>query len=309
MRIYATAIGDINVDIITSKLRDFPERDAQLLIKNITLTSGGCAANFAKALSILGLKTRLIGKVGNDIFSKFVLNSLTKVDLKISRDEKTASTIAMPFYDNTRAFLTYTGANSKFSIENINFKDIQGYYLHIASFFLQGLRKNTFKILNYAHSKGMITTFDTGWDPKGWSEKDIKLLRKILSRVDIFFPNFREGQKIANENTKEMICNKLLSFGPKIIALKLGKKGSYIATKNERIFIPVFKVRPVDTTGAGDVFDAAFVFGHFKKWSLEKIGNFANAAAALSTLGYGSEKYPTFKEVNKFLNEKWKVKK
>lgn len=306
MKIHATAIGDINVDLLTSKLKDFPERDAQILVREITLTSGGCAANFAKALSILGLKTRLIGKIGDDIFGKFVLNSLSKVDLKISIDTKTGVTIAIPFYDNTRSFLTYKGANSKFSIKDINFKDIEGYYLHIASFFLQGLRENSFKILEYAHSKDMITTFDTGWDPKGWSKRDVNLLRKILSKVDIFFPNFREGQKITGKSSNSEICDELISLGVKIIALKLGKKGSYIATKNEKIFIPAFKVKAVDTTGAGDVFDAAFVYGHFEKWPLEKIGKFANIAAALSTLGYGSEKYPTLKEVNKFLNENGK---
>jgi len=304
-KIDVTVIGDINVDIITSKIENFPERDTQILVDNFELTSGGCAANFAKAISLLGLKTRFIGKIGQDTFGNFAINSLKekKVELKISKGKKnTGVTIAVPFKDNTRSFITYTGTNSELGREDIKFELIEGSYLHVASFFLQGLRESTKELLEYAHSKGIIVTFDTGWDPKGWSLDDIKLIKKILAKVDIFFPNFREGKKITNAKTKEEVCEELLSLGPEIIALKLGERGSYIATQKENFFIPAFKVDVVDTTGAGDVFDAAFVYGHFKNWKLKKIGKFANAAAALSTRDYGSKNYPIIEEIFKLIN-------
>ena len=304
MKVVATAIGDINVDILTSRIKDFPEKDSQILIDNFEIASGGCAANFAKALSLLGLKTRLIAKAGDDELGKFALKSLKSVDLKVSlsKNKKTATTLAIPFTDDTRSFLTYPGANSEFSMKDVTFRNIEGYYLHIASFFLQGLKEHTSEILKYAHDKNMLTTFDTGWDPRGWSSKDTKLVRKVLKDVDVFFPNLREGQRITGAKEKEEIGKRLLALGPKIVALKLGKKGSYIATEKDRVFIPPFKVKSIDTTGAGDVFDAAFVYGHFNKWSLEKTGRFANAAAALSTLDYGSRGYPNQKEVRNLIN-------
>lgn len=310
-----TVVGDVNVDIITKKLKEIPEKDSQKVISDLRITSGGCAANFAKAVGKLGLKTRLIGKIGDDFFSEFIIKSLkdyvTDLQLKISKGKKTGVTFAMCFEDNTRSFITYPGTNAEFTLNDIDFKLIEGKYLHIASFFLQGLRKNTKKILKYAHSKNMITTFDTGWDPQGWGEEDVALVKKVLSGVDIFFPNLKEGIAITKKKEKRKICKELFSLGPKIVALKLGSKGSFIAAQKEEqggrekffyYYIPPYKIKKekiVDTTGAGDVFNAAFVYGHFYKWPLKKIGNFANTAAALSTLGYGSEDYPSLEEVKK----------
>ena len=62
-----TSIGDINLDAITSKLKELPEKDSQTVVSDLSLSSGGCAANFAKAISMLGLDTRFIGKVGDDV--------------------------------------------------------------------------------------------------------------------------------------------------------------------------------------------------------------------------------------------------
>lgn len=299
MKIEVTSIGDINIDIITSKIRDMPERDSQIIIDEVSITSGGCAANFAKASARLGLKTRFIGKLGNGIFKNFLKEELEGIDLKTSRGAKTGVTYAITFRDNSRSFITYPGSNSELTIKDIDFNLIKGRHLHTASFFLQGLRGNTRKILDFAHSQGMTTSFDTGWDPKGWSEKDIKLLRKILKDIDIFFPNMKEGIAITGLEDKRGICDKLHEFGAKIVALKLGSNGSYISTAEEQISVLPFKVNAIDTTGAGDVFDAAFVYGYLMNWNLKKAGIFANAAAALSTMGYGSGGYPELCDVRR----------
>ena len=303
-----TSIGDINLDIITSKLKGMPDRDSQVILDDMSISSGGCAANFARAIGRLGLNTRFIGRLGNDIPGEFVKKSLAEIDnidLKTvtATGKKTGVTLALTFDDDTRSFVTYPGSNREFSIEDIDFDLIGGRYLHIASFFLQGLRENTTKILDYAHDKGMVTSFDTGWDPAGWSEKDTKLVRKVLKDVDIFFPNLREAAAITNcsDTDKDEACDKLLDLGPGIIALKMGSSGSYIATQGERILIEPFDVNTVDTTGAGDVFNAAFVFGRFNSWDLKKTGKFANAAAALSTTGHGTEKYPCKGDVNRLI--------
>lgn len=295
-----TSIGDINLDLITS-LGEIPERDSQRIVNEISLSSGGCAANFAKAISRLGLSVRFIGKLGNDILAEFVVNSMQGVDLKISTGSKTGLTFAMTFEDNTRSFITYPGSNSELGIHDINLELIEGKYLHIASPFLQGLRENTSELFRYAHKRGMTTSFDTGWDPEGWSESDMRMVRGILREVDIFFPNLKEGEAITGVGNKREVCEELLGLGPEIIALKLGSEGSYIATEKERIPTHPFRVDVVDTTGAGDVFDAAFIYGHFRGWDLKRIGRFANTAAALSTRGYGSEKYPDVEEVGRLM--------
>jgi len=296
-----TSIGDINLDAITSKLKELPEKDSQSVVSDLSLSSGGCAANFAKAISMLGLDTRFVGKVGDGIIGEFLRNSMGNVELALSKGSKSGITFAMVFEDNTRSFVTYPGSNGEFTIDDINLDLIAGKYLHVGSFFLQGLREDTKKVLDHAHGKGMTTSFDTGWDPAGWGKEDVKLVREILKDVDIFFPNLKEGEAITRAKGRETVCEELLALGLGIVALKLGSEGSYIATKDERIFIPPTKADVVDTTGAGDVFDASFVYGHSKGWALEKSGRFANASAALSTRDYGSNGYANSDDVNNIL--------
>ena len=295
------SIGDINIDIITPVLDDMPERDRQRVIKDISMDVGGCSANFAYAASKLGADVRFIGKLGDDIFRDFILERMQGVDMHVPSETKTGITYAITFEDGTRSFITYPGSNAELSIEDINFDLIEGRYVHVASFFLQGLKKDTVNIFRNAHEKEMITSFDTGWDPFGWSSEDIKVIKEVLREGDIFFPNLDEAKKITKLDNKDEICDALLDSGPEIIGLKMGSNGSYIASQDERLFIPPFEVTPVDTTGAGDVFNAAFIFGHHKGWDLERIGRFANTAAGLSVCGAGRENYPGLGEVVKFI--------
>lgn len=299
-----TSIGDINVDILTSNITDYPPKDAQIILEDLHLTSGGCAANFAKASAVLGRKTRLIARIGDDLFGNLIRKSLGTVgdlDLCLISGGRTAVTLAITFKDKTRSFLTFPGANTEFSVKDIDFDLIEGRYVHIASFFLQGLRADTKKILDYAHRKGMTASFDTGFDPLGWSKADIALVRKTLKDVDIFFPNLAEAQAITKAKKVEEVIEELLSLGPSIVALKMGSKGAWVASKDEKIFIPAFRVKVIDTTGAGDVFAAGFIHAHSRGWDLKKCGMFASAAAALKTQGYGAKKYPTYQEVSAFL--------
>lgn len=299
-----TSIGDVNIDILTSNIIDYPPKDAQIIIDDLRMSTGGCAANYAKASAILGSKTRLIARIGDDLFGGVVRKSLSAVDnldICLIPGKRTSVTLAITFKDKSRSFLTFPGANSELSVKDIDFDLIEGRYLHVASFFLQGLRADTKKILDYAHKKGMTASFDTGFDPLGWSKADVALVRKTLKDVDIFFPNLAEAQAITKAKNQKDIIDELLSLGPSIVALKLGSKGAWIASDPETIFIPAFRVNAIDTTGAGDVFAAGFIQAHSRGWDLKKCGMFASAAAALKTQGYGAERYPTYQEVSAFL--------
>lgn len=305
-KISVTAIGDINIDILTDKIENFPERDKQIVIKNLFIDVGGCAANFSYALSKFNVKVRFIGKLSNDIFRNFILERMKGVDMKIIDSEiPTGITYAINFKDNTRSFITYQGSNASLTIKDINFELIEGKFLHIASYFLQNLGKEgTLKIFKYAHKKGMKTSFDTGWSVSGWKKEEVEEIREILNEVDVFFPNLDEAKKITNENNKDKICDKLLSYGTKIVALKMGKNGAYIVNEKERIFVEPLKINEEEikgSTGAGDVFDAGFIYGMLKNFDLKKSGKFASIAAGLKLRGIGREKYPTIEEINELM--------
>ncbi len=298
-----TCIGDINVDIVTSKIGDVPPRDSQILVEDMGLSSGGCCANFSKALSRLGAEVRFIGRVGDDLFGDFVRQSMEGIDLRLSVGGKTGITVAIAFDVDSRSFITFPGSNSELSFGDIDLDLIEGRCLHVASFFLQGLREKTKELIDFAHSRDMFVSFDTGWDPRGWSGEDKKIVEDVLGGVDVFFPNLAEGEAITGSGDKKTICDELLDLGTRIVALKCGKDGSFIATKDDYFFVPAFKVDAVDTTGAGDVFDAGLIYGYLEGWDLEKVGRFASAAAALSTRGRGSGNYPVRVEVEQLMSE------
>ncbi|MFN3527671.1 MAG: carbohydrate kinase family protein, partial [Candidatus Altarchaeaceae archaeon] len=277
--ILVTAIGDINIDILTDKIENYPEKDKQIVIENLFIDVGGCAANFAYALSKFNIGVRFIGKISKDIFRNFIIERMKGVDMKIIDDNNnTGITYAINFKDGKRSFITYQGTNKFLTIQDINFNLIEGKFLHIASYFLQNLGKDTLEIFKYAHKKGMKTSFDTGWDPFGWKKEKIEEIREILKEVDVFFPNIDEGRKITNEEDKDKICDKLLNFGVKIVALKMGKDGAYVANEKERIYIEPLKIDECEiksSTGAGDVFDAAFIYCLLKNFDLKYAGKFA----------------------------------
>lgn len=285
-----TSIGDVNIDLIT-KIKGFPEKDRQTVVEDYSMRIGGCAANFAASCADLGLNTRLICKIGDDVFKNFILDNLN-FDVRYSSGGKNGITQAFSFEDGKRSFVTYRGTNKEFKFEDINLKDIEGKYAHITSYFLTGIGAKTGEILRHCRSRGIKTSFDTGWDPFGWN--NIPEILEALKHVDIFFPNMDEARKISGKKEVKEILKFLLEYA-EIIALKNGSKGCYIASSDEVHSIKPYKVNVSDSVGAGDAFDAAFIYAHSKGLGLKEAGEFANAAGAVKCrLG----RNPSVEEVN-----------
>ncbi|MEM5793404.1 MAG: carbohydrate kinase family protein [Candidatus Aenigmatarchaeota archaeon] len=303
-----TIIGDINVDIINYPLKIFPEENRQVLTKRIFLSPGGSACNSAIACSRLGLKTRLIGRLGEDIFSNFVLDKLKEASvdtkIKISKKDECGLTVAITV-GNSRSFITYKGTNQKLSPEDFSEDEIEGRIVSVAGFnLLENLRKYVKNIFLNAKEKGMETTLDPNWDPEEWGEKRVNEIIETLRITDIFFPDLEEGKAISYTDTPKLIVDKMLMYGPKIVCLKLGEEGCLVAKKGRGELVKPFHVKSLNATGTGDVFFAGFIRKYLEGKDIGECALFGNAAAALSTLKFGMERYPTYKDVNKFLRER-----
>jgi len=302
-----TVLGDINVDLLTSPVFSIPKRDLQALIPSINLTIGGGATNFAFATSKLGLKTRLIGLVGNDIFGNYIIKKVREFGIKnkIRKTDKgkTGISLGIQFEDGLRSLLTFRGTNSLFSKKDFKLKDIKGKALHIGGYnFLDNLGKDVYKILGYAKKKEMITSLEP--DIKSGMRVKIKDMKKVLKFVDIFLPNKIEGMFLTKREEKKEIVKKLLNFDCKIVALKCGKEGCVVGD-NEKIFkIKGMKVDAINPTGIGDIFNASFVFNYLKTGDIKQSGIFANAAGALAITKTGEDRFQTEREVLKFIKEK-----
>ncbi|MFH1722152.1 MAG: carbohydrate kinase family protein [Candidatus Altiarchaeota archaeon] len=303
MSVEVCAVGDVNVDLVTSPVSDFPPRDGQVVVEDVTLTTGGCAANFARAISKLGAKTRLFAKLGNDIFGDFVRKDLEGVDLQFADGKKTGVTLAVTFEDQCRSFFTYPGGNSEFRLEDVNFSLLEGKFLHTASHALTSMSRDTIELMKKAQAKGLKVSYDPGPNPLGVDEKDRKEVLEIISNTDFLFLNQKEADDYIGLKGADEIADYVLGFGVEVFVLKMGKKGCTVFFEEGKEAIPPFKVENVvDTTGAGDVFDAGFIYGQLQDWDVLKSGRFAAACAAISIQSPGNTGYPDPKTVEDFLS-------
>ncbi|MDI6640547.1 MAG: carbohydrate kinase family protein [Methanocellales archaeon] len=295
------AIGDVNVDLIAS-VEDLPKRGRQVITSDFQIHGGGCAANFAFACAKLGAEVKLFGKVGDDLFGRYVLAMLGNNGVDVSNvllsDEKTGATVAI-VQGAERSFITYRGTNATFSISDMNFEELRADLAHLSSFFLlEALQRDYGEIVSSVDS---LVSFDPGWDPFGWHPEKLRQLRGILPNIDIFFPNLDEARRITGKRGPQQLIAELLDLGVKTIALKMGKKGSMVSDGKTTTRVAAFDVNAVDTTGAGDVFDAGFVVAYLSGKDLSECAMFANATAALSIGGIGWSAYGTLEDVNDFL--------
>ena len=297
-------VGELNVDLILNSIKGFPKVGAEILADEMALTLGSSSAIFASNISTLGSNVAFVGKIGNDLFGKLVLQSLK--EKKVSTDmillsptEKTGATIVLN-YDEDRAMVTHPGA-----METLFATDITDDYLgmakhmHVSSVFLQpGIKKDIIQIFKRAKDAGLTTSLDIQWDP---DEKWDLGFEKLLPFVDVFLPNKEEIKAITEKNTVDEALEVIGEYS-NTIAVKLGNKGSLGYSKGEKIEAkPFFNKNVVDAIGAGDSFNSGFLFQYLKGESLAKCLEFGNLTGAINTTSAGGtgafESLDKFKEI------------
>ena len=301
-------LGQITADVVVNWAREIPEKGKSKFVKRIQLHNGGCACNTAIDLAKIGIDVGIIGKVGNDGFGDFLISLMESEGVKtegIKRtpEVNTSSTVVLVDPDGERSFLHYSGANAKLKIEDINLGVIKkAKILHLAPIYLlPGLdKRSAAELLKKAKEMGLSTSLDTAWDAKNqW----LDLIEPSLSYTDIFLPSFDEARMISKKESPSDVAEFFLSYGIKIVGLKMGEKGCYIRTADKEIRVPAFKVQAVDTTGAGDAFVAGFLAGMINNWDLELIGKFANAAGACCITEVGaSQGVKSLEKILEFMN-------
>jgi len=282
-------IGELNVDLIGTGLQTFPVLGREVMAQEMVLTLGSSSAILACGLARLGVPVTFISKVGRDDFGKYCLQALESKKIKtlnVIRDGKlrTGLTVSLNFRDD-KAQVTYPGA-----IPHLYYKDIsqkvfrQNDHLHISSFFLQdGLVSSFPQLFQDAKQMGMSTSMDPNCDNRNqWNSG----IWKCLEFIDLLLLNEMEAINIA----KAKSVNRALEiFAQKVptVVIKLGSKGALAKSRGQVIQLSAFKIKPIDSTGAGDSFDAGFLFSHLSGFDLRKSLTVANACGALSTQGLG----------------------
>jgi len=286
-------LGIFVADVVARPVDQWPDRGRLVLVDDMQLHTGGCAANTAVGLVRMGIPTGIIGKVGSDAFGDFFRRAMERegVETKgmvVDTSSHTSATMVMVHADGERSFIHYIGANAVLRPEDIDFDIIRpARILHVAgAMIMAGLDgEQTALLLKKAKEAGIITAMDTVWDTTGrWLE----LLKPSLPYVDYFVPSFEEAKMLAGKEEPADVAQVLRAAGAKVVALKMGIKGCYVRSDHAELRLPAFKVDTVDATGAGDAFAAGFLAGVAHGWDLERTAKLANAAGALCTTAMGT---------------------
>ncbi len=296
--------GEINPDLILSG-NVIPEfGQAEKLVDHATLAVGSSSAIFACGAARLGLRVAFIGVCGDDVFGRFMLDEMAKRNVDVSNiiihpKEQTGLSVILN-QDADRAILTHPGLIAALKESDISDALLSSArHLHVASYFLQtALQPDLPKLFSRAHSLGLTTSLDTNWDPSNeWCGFD-----DLLSQVDVFLPNENEAKAIARTEDVDMALMHL-ALTSKLVAVKRGADGASAQMKENSISVSSIPVKVIDTVGAGDTFDAGFLFGYLNQWEIKKSLRLAVVCGALSTQSAGGTMgQPTLEEALKYVS-------
>ncbi|MCD6291461.1 MAG: carbohydrate kinase family protein [Anaerolineae bacterium] len=293
-------IGEINVDLILRAQEITPVFGQEKLIEDSELTVGSSSVIAACGMARLGLRTAFFGRVGDDEFGHFMLREMAARGIDVSpvvvdRSVKTGITVSLST-PRDRAMLTHLGG----SIDGLQADDVpadllsRSRHVHVSSFFLQArLQPGLADLFARARAQGATTSLDVGWDVyERWDGK----LWEVLKRTDVFLPNEVEATRITRLDDVEAALARLAEHAG-VVAIKLGAEGAIAQRGDEVARVPVLPVQVVDTTGAGDSFNAGFVYGFLHGWPLELALRLGIACGSLSTRrAGGTAGQPTLEE-------------
>lgn len=276
--------GEINPDLILSG-NVVPEfGQVEKLVDDATLAIGSSSAIFACGAARLGLRVAFIGVCGEDVFGRFTLDEMQKHNLDVSNaivraDGQTGLSVILNL-DSDRAILTHPGLIPALRASDISDALLrQARHLHVASYFLQtDLQPDLPNLFRHAHSLGLTTSLDTNYDP---SEKWLGF-DELLSATDIFLPNKTEALSITQSDNVDSAARQLANKS-KLVAIKLGADGALACQEDSITRSDSVSVNVADTVGAGDSFDAGFMYGYLNNWDLQKSLRLACICGALST--------------------------
>lgn len=294
-----TVIGSSNTDMViqTSK---FPAPGETILGGKFFMNPGGKGANQAVAAARLGGKVTLIAKTGNDIFGKQAIENFQKEGIDTSQmvmDEEHPSGVALITVDSQgeNNIVVASGANAYLSKDDV---DSAMNSIENSSLVLMQL-EIPLATVEYVAETCFGKKIKVILDPAPAQP----LSEKLLKNIYLITPNKTEaeqlsGIKVTNRNEAEKAAEAILKMGAENVIITMGSEGALIKSKERSMFVSAPKVKVIDSTAAGDVFNGALAVALSQNNNLEKAVEFANKAASISVTKMGAQSSaPYIKEV------------
>jgi sugar/nucleoside kinase (ribokinase family) len=300
-------LGDANPDLVLRGDVDPAFGQAERLVDDATLTVGGSGAITACGAARLGLRVAFCGVVGDDVFGRFLRDELVArgIDvraLRVDADRPTGVTVVLS-KGQDRAILTALGTIASLDAADVDpalLRDAR--HVHVSAAFLQtALLPGLAGLFDVVHAAGATTSIDPNWDP---TERWDGGLSDVLPRTDVFLPNDAEVTRIAGVDDVNEAARRLAEVVG-VVVVKMGAEGAFaVHADAEPVRVTGRAVEAIDTTGAGDSFDAGFLAASLEGRPLADAVAFAAACGALSTRASGGvDAQPTRDEADAFWRE------
>jgi sugar/nucleoside kinase (ribokinase family) len=286
-------VGPYSCDLIITGLPEAPHLGSDIYGTEMQMAPGG-AFNTAYALHRLGLKTGWVTDFGSDFFSQFVLEKTKELGMDATfyrfHSHNLCSLSVAFSYRQDRGFISYSDTFEQLNLLTI----LQEHRPRIV--LLSGLECSP-AFLEFAKAAGEMgcklfmdcqhrdVTLETPGIPDG------------LRALDAFLPNQEEACRLAGTPDVEGAARALARYAP-LVVVKLGSRGALATRGEETVHVDSIHVpQVVDTTGAGDSFNAGFVYAYLKGESLETCLKYANVLGGISVTGHGVSQIPTHEQV------------
>jgi ribokinase len=281
--------GALNVDKLF-RVNRIAAAEEESFIEDYAEACGGSAANTIVGLARLGCKVGFIGKVGRDKEGALLLEDFCKEGVDTNgvihaKHGKSGSVLGFVDKKGARALCIDPGVNDTIKFEEINMEYVsQARFLHLTSFVGEKSFRTQKKLLETLQNSVKVS-FDPG---VLYARRGLSSLEPIIKRAYVLMPNSIELELLTGKTDYCKGADFLVGRGVKIVAVKLGGDGCYVTDGRERHLIEAFRVKAVDTTGAGDAFCAGFLYGLLNGKSLYECGRLGNFVASRCVMKMGA---------------------
>ena len=299
-------VGSINTDLVM-RVDHLPAPGETILSADIQTAGGGKGANQAVAAARLGGNVSLIGRVGNDVYADFHLQSFTHESINTEAvahcsDVPTGTAIILVDKHGQNSIVVSPGANALVKNPDVENAKILFKPGNILILQMEIPLETVFFAAQQAKECGMQVILNPA--------PAQQLPAALLKNTDVLVLNETEmeiiGGRTMNDEGKLLNSIKsLLDDGVKMVILTLGAQGARFFSSHQQFYQPAFKVQTVDTTAAGDAFVGAFAVALSEDLSTTESVEFACAAGALAATQLGAQpSLPTLETINRFLVER-----
>lgn len=304
-RFEVTVAGELNLDLILYGLPEQLPTEREFLADGLRVTLGSSSAILAHNLAALGARVGFVSLIGDDPLGGIALERLADAGVDVSHVKQAAGRVTgltvILQHDGRRRILTYPGTMAEMSPADLDLDFLKsGRHFHMSSFFLQpALRPHFARLFREMKAAGLSTSFDTNDDPDDRWEGVLD----VLPYVDVFLPNEREALRLTGAANLESAAEQLAKRVP-VLAVKLGAQGALARRGQEEFRCVPVKITPVDPVGAGDSFDAGFLYQYTRAAGLLACLQYGNLAGALSTtMPGGTEAFRDRSRVEEFFRQ------